>query len=98
MKMNEDGFLYVEETKMEFCPDCGSELTSGGCLKCNANKVYTYPPIKKIPFKCPVCDGTGLVSRPPHIAGDVTSWTDNSTDPHPCKACNGTGIVWGSTK
>lgn len=44
--------------------------------------------------KCPVCDGTGLVSRPPHIAGDQESWTDSSAGPWMCSACNGTGIIF----
>ena len=43
--------------------------------------------------KCPVCDGTGLVSRPPWIAGDVTEWVDSSCGPYPCKTCNGVGIL-----
>ena len=46
------------------------------------------------PHKCPVCDGTGLVSRPPYIAGDVPVWVDNCTAPYPCRACLGTGLVW----
>jgi len=46
-----------------------------------------------IPHKCPVCNGHGTVSRPPWIAGDVSTWTGNA-DTYPCKACNGTGIVW----
>lgn len=47
------------------------------------------------PHKCPVCDGTGLVSRPPHIAGDVDQWTDSGGGPYSCKPCGGAGILWG---
>lgn len=46
------------------------------------------------PHKCPVCNGQGLVSRPPWMAGDVYEWSSSDCAPHPCKACNGTGIVW----
>lgn len=46
-----------------------------------------------IPHKCPVCDGQGIVSKPPWVAGDQEIWVDNVTS-HPCKACNGTGIIW----
>lgn len=46
------------------------------------------------PHKCPVCDGTGKVSRPPWQAGDVDQWLGTSTAPYPCNACNGSGIVW----
>ena len=48
--------------------------------------------------KCPVCDGTGLVSRPPHIAGDVETWADSSTAPYPCKACGGQGYIEAPTR
>lgn len=43
--------------------------------------------------KCPVCEGTGLVSRPPHVAGDVQGWSDSSTAPHQCRACLGKGYI-----
>lgn len=44
---------------------------------------------------CPVCNGAGMVSRPPWVAGDQPQWTSgNTTDQHKCKACNGTGVVW----
>ena len=42
---------------------------------------------------CPVCAGTGLVSRPPWIAGDVTTWVSCRTDPYECKTCRGLGIL-----
>ena len=50
--------------------------------------------LEKCPHKCPVCDGQGIVSKPPHIAGDQLTWTDNQTS-HTCHACNGAGVVWG---
>jgi len=43
--------------------------------------------------KCPVCDGTGLVSRPPWLAGDVMEWAATSIAPYPCKACGGSGLL-----
>lgn len=46
------------------------------------------------PHRCPVCEGQGLVNRPPWLAGDQNTWTDNQAGPYPCKACNGTGIIW----
>jgi len=48
--------------------------------------------------KCPVCDGTGLVSRPPGLAGDVPTWSGNSTNPYQCRACGGTGIIGMTTE
>jgi len=48
------------------------------------------------PHKCPVCDGTGLVSRPPGTPGDQlpVSSTKNNIGPYSCKPCFGTGILW----
>ena len=43
--------------------------------------------------KCPVCDGTGLVSRPPGIAGDQEYWISSSTGTYTCKCCNGSGLI-----
>ena len=43
--------------------------------------------------KCPVCEGTGLVSRPPWVAGDQDCWVSSSTGPYTCRACNGQGII-----
>lgn len=45
------------------------------------------------PHRCPVCNGTGLVSRPPWIAGDQPTWTDTSAGPYLCNACAGTGVI-----
>ncbi len=52
----------------------------------------------KIPFKCPVCDGQGLVNKPPYIAGDQPTWTDSSNSPYTCKACGGGGVLWADDK
>jgi len=43
--------------------------------------------------KCPVCDGTGLVSRPPGVAGDAETWISSSTGPWPCQTCGGSGLI-----
>ena len=43
--------------------------------------------------KCPVCDGQGLVSKPPYLAGDQQTWGDSSCAPYPCKRCGGIGTL-----
>jgi len=52
-------------------------------------------PVSQTPHCCPVCQGSGLVSRPPRVAGDVEVWSANGTAAYGCRACSGTGIVWG---
>ena len=49
------------------------------------------------PHTCPVCAGTGKVSRPPWIAGDVQKWVDSTMALYDCQACQGTGILWEPT-
>ena len=43
--------------------------------------------------KCPVCDGTGLVSRPSHVAGDQQTWSDSNAGPYECSTCGGKGVL-----
>lgn len=42
---------------------------------------------------CPVCQGTGQTFRPPHIVGDVESWSTSDLKTYPCRACNGHGMI-----
>ena len=42
--------------------------------------------------KCPKCDGQGIVSKPPWIAGDVYEWSD-TVGQHQCNVCNGLMIM-----
>jgi hypothetical protein len=48
------------------------------------------------PFKCPVCNGTGIVSIPPGIPGDVAAsgYFDATGGPYTCPACTGSCLVW----
>lgn len=48
---------------------------------------------RRPPSKCPVCDGTGLVSRPPGLAGDNEQWVANGGRTYECRACNG-GVLY----
>lgn len=43
--------------------------------------------------KCPVCDGTGLVRRPPYVAGDAPVWIGISAGPFPCQCCGGAKVI-----
>lgn len=76
------------------CFKCGNYVYSSGGCPCDSVRTYVYGS-GLVPHKCPVCDGTGKVSRPPWVAGDVPTWTDSGTGPYECRACLGKGIVWG---
>jgi hypothetical protein len=42
--------------------------------------------------QCPVCTGSGLVSRPPGVPGDQQVWSGISTS-YTCRVCDGKGII-----
>lgn len=50
------------------------------------------------PFTCPVCNGSKVVSRPPGVPGDVSSWSATSCVSYECPVCKGAGIIWGATR
>ena len=60
------------------------------------NYTTAYEAGEPILAACPVCLGTGLVSTPPHVAGDVTGWTSSTVGTYPCKACSGRGLIYTS--
>jgi len=49
---------------------------------------------RTIPYRCPVCSGTGVV---PYGFYNQTSgtWTGSGTGTEPCRSCAGTGIIYG---
>jgi len=49
-----------------------------------------------IPYRCPVCDGRGLVPNGFYRSVGVSDWGSSSVSPEKCKSCDGTGVVWGS--
>ncbi len=74
------------------CVSCGKDLltgdTPGMCSNCYNKRGGDFP------YTCPVCSGSGLVSRPPYIAGDQPTWTTKDTGTYQCKTCKGTGVLW----
>lgn len=78
------------------CSKCGKiiETTDGicSCYKLDTigygrQIINIYPTEQpKTPHRCPVCGGTGLVSK--------SHWESTSIVPRTCNACGGSGIVW----
>jgi len=42
---------------------------------------------------CPVCSGTGVVSRPPGVPADQATWAGTNAGPWPCPKCNGERVI-----
>jgi len=43
--------------------------------------------------KCPVCAGTGVVSRPPGVPADRPTFVSHEAGPWPCPTCQGARII-----
>ena len=50
--------------------------------------------LKQPPFRCPICNGIGLVDEGFYTQNMDGIWTTSRCGKEPCKSCNGTGIVW----
>jgi len=48
----------------------------------------------KTPYRCPVCNGQGLVQNGFYMAIGVDSYNSTNAMPETCRSCNGTGVVW----
>ena len=50
------------------------------------------------PYKCPVCDGHGIVPGGFYLSTNqysVSNYTSSNYTSEICRACNGKGIIWG---
>lgn len=46
-----------------------------------------------MPYKCPICNGSGIVPGGFYLSTGNFTVSDRTTEP--CRACNGTGVLWG---
>lgn len=46
------------------------------------------------PYKCPVCEGRGIV--PGGFYASIGPYSTSTSVTEPCRACEGTGIIWGN--
>lgn len=71
-------------------PDCPVHRP----LQEGARPFIGNPPViqpRKVPFKCPVCYGSGT-----KLGSFYASVSDTAVSDHvSCRSCAGTGIVWG---
>jgi len=59
-------------------------------IKCNYEQTYG---IKKTPYRCPICNGKGLV--PCNFYSFSTFNVTSAATPETCRSCGGNGILWG---
>lgn len=45
----------------------------------------------RVPFRCPVCGGRGIVPNGFYM---IYADTTNSSTAEPCRTCNGRGVIW----
>lgn len=53
---------------------------------------YDYTLLRRVPYKCPVCEGKGVV--PAGFYESCGGYLTNISS-ITCQSCDGTGIVWG---
>lgn len=52
-------------------------------------------PISQTPYKCPVCEGRGIVPNGFYdIPNTQNVYTSSNVAPHTCKSCSGSGIIY----
>lgn len=80
---------------------CNGKINSNGiCERCGiksqTSSAYCLRLVEKILFVphqiCPKCNGQGIVSKPPWIAGDVNQWTSDLAS-YQCDLCGGVKVI-----
>lgn len=74
------------------CSVCHAQYTFDRVHICPAMTYTAAQQQAGIPFRCPVCNGSGTVPCNFYTQSDTT----NMASPVQCKSCSGTGIVWSS--
>lgn len=87
-EMSEEERLSLLET-LHLKTPC--EITTTGGNWTMGNIVYRTQ--ECVPYQmCPKCNGQGIVSKPPYIAGDVYHWSGSASS-FTCDVCNGAKII-----
>jgi rubrerythrin len=63
-------------------------------IKIDMEKLYKKNKQNKIPYRCPVCWGNGIVPNGFYLSTSGQNLVSDAA-PEKCRSCNGTGIVWG---
>jgi hypothetical protein len=54
-----------------------------------------YQPPQRVPYKCPICEGHGLV-RGGFYESSIEGSSRNRISNEKCRACDGSGIIFSS--
>jgi hypothetical protein len=60
------------------------------CLICNPSLLASTP---RVPYRCPVCEGRGIVSAAFYSTALIGMSAANSSDVQ-CRSCLGSGIIY----
>lgn len=89
------------KTKIEiadYIRDYLIECPEGECKKCDGLRdcemsLRSMIDVQYYPFQiCPKCNGQGIVSKPPYIAGDINKWSSSAAS-FTCNLCNGAMVI-----
>ena len=68
-------------------------MTKEQNLENSTEQALTIPVVTHSAYQlCPKCNGQGIVSKPPYVAGDVHEWSSTSAT-FTCDVCNGAKII-----
>ena len=63
------------------------------CETCAWSKDYTYTISSKVPYRCPICEGRGIVPGGFYISLSG-GWGTSTNVTEPCRSCAGSGIIY----
>lgn len=81
-----------EALKKRFIKEIGtrsSPLVESIAERCAESALEFFSSHKQL---CPKCNGQGVVSKPPHIAGDVELWSGTELS-YKCNLCDGKMVI-----
>lgn len=55
---------------------------------------WTQSGFRRVPQRCMVCQGLGMVARPPWVDALMDEWASGGTGGYECEECLGSGVVW----
>ena len=97
--MKTDFDKYKELLESAIYENCGKYYIGGKVLQKVLDmhkrklKILNMPIVTHSAYQlCPKCNGQGIVSKPPWVAGDINEWTSSAAS-YVCDLCNGAKVI-----